>query len=120
MRCREVKKFFKKSLKILISGFPQYDTISTNIYSCNFTEFDTKTIRAMLLLMQISGARQTKIQTVTLVRFELSLDMFMKVIVLIFSNNSQLFGWHLMRQIIFISTQIIKTTYSLIAVMRSV
>lgn len=33
----------------------------------------------MLLLMQTTGARQMKIQTVGFIRLELSLEMFMKV-----------------------------------------
>lgn len=34
----------------------------------------------MLLLMQITGAREMKIQTVGFVRFELGLGIFMKVV----------------------------------------
>lgn len=45
----------------------------------------------MLLLMQIADARPMKIQTVTFVKFELSLDMFVKVF---YQNYLFIFKWN--------------------------
>lgn len=74
--CGQPKSHLSKSRLVLL----QYDTISTSIYCSSFMEFDTKSKRAMLLLMQIADARPMTIKTVTFVTFELGLDMFLKVV----------------------------------------
>lgn len=74
----------------------QYDTISTSIFSCNFTAFDAKTSKAMLLMMHMTGTRPLYLQTSGIIRFKLSLEGFLKVFfiryrivlfILIYSNR---------------------------------
>lgn len=72
----------------------------------------------MLILMQIAGAHELKVRTVGFVRFELTMEMFMKVIdalqICIRVPIAEFVD------IFTISFQISKTTYTLITVFRSV
>lgn len=96
--------------------FLQYDTITTSIYFSNFIEYDSKASRAMLLLMEMTGIRQMKIEAVGFIRLELSLEMFVKVtrhfFQLVHCSSGKL-------KSCFIS-QITKATFSIIAVLRSI
>lgn len=78
-RTFDAKSQRSSGLLIFLSLSKQYDTISTGIYFSNFVEFDEKTKKAMILLMQTADVRPMKIQTVTFVKFELSLEMYVKV-----------------------------------------
>lgn len=49
------------------------------MFSSNFIAFDIKAKKAMLLMMHITSARPMKIQTASFVKFEVSLDIFLKV-----------------------------------------
>lgn len=64
---------------VLLVALGQYDTISESMFASNFVEFNAKAKKAMLLLMHVTCARPKKIQSSSIVRFELSLEMFLKV-----------------------------------------
>lgn len=64
---------------VFVLALGQYDNISESMFASNFVEFNAKAKKAMLLLMHVTGARPKKIQPSSIVRFELSLEMFLKV-----------------------------------------
>lgn len=70
---------FGKIQTVDITAYLQYEKVSDSIYFSNFIEFDAKSTKAMLLLVQVASARPMKMRTVTFVEVELSLISFLKV-----------------------------------------
>lgn len=61
------------------SWFEQYEQLSEKAYASNFFAFDIKSMKALMLLMNITNNRPKKIEPVVFVRFEPTLEMLLKV-----------------------------------------
>lgn len=57
----------------------QYELLSDKAYASNFLTFDLGSKKALVLLMSIASNRPMKIEPALFVRFELTLEMFLKV-----------------------------------------
>lgn len=60
--------------------YVQYETISDGAYFGNFLEYDIKTKKAMQILITNINLRPVKIETISIVRYELTLQLFLKVL----------------------------------------
>lgn len=66
----------------------QYDTILNGINLAKILQCgDLKTRNALVLFIQAINSRPKKIESVSIVRFEMSLQLFMTVLPIIISNN---------------------------------
>lgn len=66
-------------LYVLFLFIEQYDSISNGVIFDDYYKFDSKSKKALRLFINIIDLRPMKLETVSIVRFELSLQLFLKV-----------------------------------------
>lgn len=112
-----------------INSFPtfsfQYHDLSTNCFFTNFTIFNKRSKLALVLMMQLTATRPKSIVGESVLRFVFSMETFLKV------RSAQHSAFSIQHwlcslphfafiNLIFLYFQVVKTSYSYVALMRNI